>query len=169
MTGIDPDGERIFGLVPPEVALELTGLEFLSRIVDGTFPSPPFAQTANMALTDVSAGRAVFEAHPDEKFFNPLGTIHGGWISTVLDSALGCAVHTTLDAGLLYTTVELSVRMVRKVMPASGPMLCEGNVVHRGRRIITAEARLIDAHGKLAAHGSVTCLVLETSGAQPDG
>lgn len=161
MNDTGADLKRIYGIVPARVALQLSGLEFLLRIARGELPSPPFAETASMDLNEVSKGRAVFKAHPNERFFNPMGTIHGGWIATVLDSSLGCAVHTTLAPGVLYSTVELSVRLVRKVMPASGPMRCEGNVVHQGRRMATAEARLFDCDGKLAAHGSATCMIFE--------
>jgi len=155
---------RIYGIVPPNIAVQLSGLEFLTQIINGDLPSPPFAKTAAMDLRQVSEGYAEFHAHPQEAFFNPMGTIHGGWIATVLDSSLGCAVHTTLEPGILYSTVELSVRLVRKVMPDSGPMICKGNVVHQGRRIATAEARLLDCNGKLVAHGSATCLIFEAGG-----
>ncbi len=165
MNDTGADVNRIYGIVAPKVALGLSGLEFLNQIVRGELPSPPFAKTAAMNLIEVSEGRAVFEAHPAETFFNPMGTIHGGWIATVLDSSLGCAVHTTLAAGQLYSTVELSVRLVRKVMPQSGPMTCEGKIVHQGRRIATADARLLDCDGKLAAHGSATCLIFDQKGA----
>ncbi|VAW13071.1 uncharacterized domain 1 [hydrothermal vent metagenome] len=164
MPGPEFDSDRIFGIVPADVALALSGLEFLSRIASGDLPAPPFARTAKMALTEVTGGRAVFEAHPAEAFFNPMGTIHGGWIATVLDSSLGCAVHSTLEPGYLYTTVELSIRLVRKVTLSSGPMICEGKIVHQGRRMATAEARLFDRDGKLAAHGSTTCLIVKVPG-----
>ncbi|MFV2092216.1 MAG: PaaI family thioesterase [Hyphomicrobiales bacterium] len=159
------DVKRIYGIVPAEIALKLSGLDFLARIARGDLPSPPFAQTAGMELKEVSQGRAVFRAFPAESFFNPMGTIHGGWIATVLDSSLGCAVHTTLQPGSVYSTVELSVRLVRKVMPESGPMICEGKIVHQGRRMATAEARLLDCNGKLAAHGSATCMIFEAGAA----
>ena len=161
LAGIGPDGQRIFGVVPPEMALALSGLEFLTRIADGRLPAPPFAGTANMALVEVADGRAVFEANPLPAFFNPMGTIHGGWVATVLDSALGCAVHSTLPPGKIYSTVELSLRLVRKVMPASGPVRCEGRIVHAGRSMATAEARLFDKDGKLAAHGATTCMIVD--------
>lgn len=155
------DVKRIYGIVPAKAALQLSGLEFLTRIASGELPSPPFAKTAGMDLRHVAKGLAVFTAYPAEAFFNPMGTIHGGWIATVLDSSLGCAVHTTLAPGVLYSTVELSVRLVRKVMPASGPMSCEGKIVHQGRRMATAEARLLDCDGQLTAHGSATCMIFK--------
>lgn len=151
-------GDRI-GIVPKEVASQISGLEFLQGMLKGNFPAPPITQAADFWLAEVEPGRAVFEGEPSFRFYNPLGTVHGGWISTLLDSAMGCAAHTTLKAGQGYTTVDLTVSFVRPVYESSGKLRCEGRVIHAGGRIATAEGRLSDASGALLAHGSTTCLI----------
>jgi uncharacterized protein (TIGR00369 family) len=111
-------------------------------------------------MVEAEHGRAVFEGVPSDGFRNPLGTVHGGWMSTILDSALGCAVQSTLKAGQAFTTVDLSVSFVRAVHQSTGKVRCEAKAIHVGGRIATAEARLVDAEGKLYAHGTTTCLVM---------
>ena len=138
-----------------------SGLDALQSLVDGRTPAPPMARTLGLDLVEVAPGRAVFEADAAEWLLNPMGTVHGGFAATILDSALGCAVHSTLPAGDGYTTVELKVNMVRAITAATGRLRCEADVVHAGGRIATAEARVTGvADGKLYAHGSTTCLVL---------
>lgn len=149
-----------FGVVDLKTATSMSGLEFLQRLVSGAFPAPPIAEVADFWLVEAEHGRAVFEAVPSDRFRNPLGTVHGGWMSTILDSALGCAVHSTLKAGQGFTTVDLAVSFVRAVHESTGKMRCEGKIIHAGNRIVTAEGRLVDAHGKLYAHGTTTCLVM---------
>jgi uncharacterized protein (TIGR00369 family) len=149
-----------FGCVDLKTATSVSGLEFLRGLIDGTYPAPPIAEVANFLLVEVEVGRAVFEAVPSNRYRNPLGTVHGGWISTILDSALGCAVHSTLKAGQGFTTVDLAVSFVRAVHESTGKLRCEANVIHAGGRIATAEGRLVDADGKLYAHGTTTCLVM---------
>lgn len=138
----------------------LTGLEALRKMIAGDLPPPPAAATMEFWLTEADHGRAVFASRPSAAFLNPLGTVHGGWISAVLDSAMGCAVHSTLAVGEGYTTTSMTVNMVRPLLPESGPLICAGEVVHRGRRMATSEAKLIDSRGKLIAHGSETCMIL---------
>lgn len=138
---------------------DLSGAELLRGWVDGTLPHPPMADTLAFRLVDAAEGRAVFAGEPAEWMYNPIGVVHGGWAMTLLDSALGVAVHTTLAKGERYTTLETKVNFVRPVLPDGGDVRCEANVVHRGRRIATAEGRLVDANGKLLAHGTTTCLV----------
>lgn len=150
-----------FGVVPRETALGMSGLEFLEAIRDRTLPAPPFAGLIDIWLAEVEAGRVVFEGRPSARFYNPLGTVHGGWVSSLLDSAMGCAVHSRLKAGQGYTTVDLKVSLVRAVTKATGALRCEGVSVHAGGRIATAEGRVWDAAGKLIAHGSETCLVVD--------
>lgn len=147
------------GTLPLAEIRHLTGLEQLQRIVDGTFPVPPMAAHLDFALVAVAEGFARFEGTPRAEFYNPLGTIHGGWAATLLDSALACAVHTTLPAGQAYTTLEIKVNLVRPIFDTSGPLASEGKVIHSGKRTATAEARLTDAAGRLYAHGTTTCLV----------
>ena len=152
------------GVVPIEIAMAKSGLEFPQQLRDGRMPAPPYAAATNIRITEVEHGRVVFEAFPRETFYNPLGTVHGGWISGLLDSAMGCAVHTVLKAGHGYTTVDLSVSFVRAILEKSGPLRCEGKIIHSGRRIATAEGRLWDAAGSLLAHGSETCMILAQAG-----
>jgi uncharacterized protein (TIGR00369 family) len=143
-----------------EAASRLAGLAFLEAIRDGRLPAPPVSQLLGFALTEVEAGRAVFECEPSESHYNPIGSVHGGIIGTLLDSALSCAVHSTLPAGTGYTTAELKVNFVRPVVAGSGRLRAEGRLIHAGSRLATAEARLTDAAGKLYAHAVGTCLVL---------
>ncbi|MGE5512248.1 MAG: PaaI family thioesterase [Bacteroidota bacterium] len=153
-----------YGVVPREIAAQVSGLEFLQGILGRRYPAPPITQVADFWLSEVESGRVVFEGVPSFRFYNPLGTVHGGWISTLLDSAMGCAAHTMLSAGQGYTTVDLTVSFVRPVLESSGKLRCEGKVIHAGGRIATAEGRLWDAKGTLVAHGSETCLILAAAG-----
>jgi uncharacterized protein (TIGR00369 family) len=153
-----------FGVVPRETALGMSGLEFLTAIRDRRLPAPPFAGLTDIWIAEVEAGRVVFEAVPSARFYNPLGTVHGGWVSTLLDSAMGCAVHSKLKAGQAYTTVDLNVSLVRAVVEATGKLRCEGTSVHAGGRIATAQGRVFDQAGKLIAHGSTTCLIIDGNG-----
>lgn len=143
-----------------ERAPSLSGLVYLQAMLDGELPQPPISSLVGMRFTLVEPGRVHLELDPGEQHTNPLGTVHGGVISTMLDSAMSCAVHTTLPAGTGYTTLELSINLVRGITPASGTVRAEGEVVHGGRRAATASGRLVDASGKLCAHGTATCLVL---------
>jgi uncharacterized protein (TIGR00369 family) len=142
-----------------EAAGRFAGLPFLEAIRDGRLPAPPVSRLLGFELTEVEAGRAVFECEPSESHYNPIGSVHGGVISTLLDSAFSCAVHTTLPAGTGYTTAELKVNFVRPVVAGTGRLRSEGRVIHAGSRLATAEARLTDASDKLYAHAVGTCLV----------
>ena len=164
MTASGEDARRLTGrwddpAPTAEAAGRLAGLPFLEAIRDGRLPAPPVSQLLTMALTEVEPGRAVFECVPSESHYNPIGSVHGGVISTLLDSALSCAVHSTLPAGSGYTTAELKVNFVRPVVVGTGRLRAEGRVIHVGSRLATAEARLTDAGGKLYAHAVGTCLV----------
>jgi uncharacterized protein (TIGR00369 family) len=144
-----------------ERGLALPGIEYMRKLIAGEFPPPPIAGLMNFTLTEVDEGRAVFRGTPGEQHLNPLGSVHAGFAATLLDSALGCSVHTTLPPGVAYTTLELSVNLVRGITPTTGPVLCEANVLHAGRRTATAEARLTqESTGKLLAHAKTTCLIL---------
>jgi len=153
------------GVVPREVATRVAGLEFLDALKRGAHPAPPFAAVTDIWIVEVESGRVVFSASPSSRFYNPLGTVHGGWISTLLDSAMGCAVHSVLKAGQAYTTIDMTVSFVRPVSEKTGKLKCEGRIVHSGGRIATAEGRVWDAGGTLIAHGSETCLVMAVPGA----
>jgi uncharacterized protein (TIGR00369 family) len=152
-----------FGIVPAATAIQTDGLTFLRNMISQQYPAPPFAETSDIWLVMAEHGRVLFEALPAVKFLNPLGTIHGGWTSTLLDSAMGCAVHSTLKPGYGFTTVDMSVTFVRAVLPTSGKLTCEGKIIHSGSRIATAEGRVIDAAGKLIAHGTETCMILKAA------
>jgi uncharacterized protein (TIGR00369 family) len=139
---------------------QLTGLERLQGIIDGDVPPAPMAELMGFELAEVEVGRAVFEGEPTEALNNPMGTVHGGFAATLLDSAMGCAVHSTLPAGGAYSTLELSVNLVRPITAQTGRVRAEGSLIHGGRRAATAEGRLIALDtGKLLAHGTTTCLV----------
>ena len=137
----------------------LSGLEYLRKIVSGELPRPPISVLMNFSLTDLSEGHAVFVAEPDEYHYNPLGTVHGGLAATLLDSAMGCAVHSTLPAGAGYTTLEIKVNYIRAMSSETGLVRCEANAIHVGGRTATAEGKIIDAQGKLYAHGTTTCII----------
>lgn len=141
-----------------------TGLDFLQRIVSGELPSPPIAELLGFRLAEVAAGRAVFEFVPAEYHYNPIGVVHGAMAGMLLDSAMGCSVHTTLPAATGYTTLEFKVNLVRAVTMKTGPMRAEGKVIHVGSRVAAAEGRLVDAADKVYAHGSTTCLVFPFEG-----
>jgi uncharacterized protein (TIGR00369 family) len=139
----------------------MSGLEYMRALMAGEIPPPPIAVVMNMSPIEVDDGRAVFAGRPGEEHYNPIGVVHGGYASTLLDSALGCAVHTTLEAGKAYTTLSLEVKLVRPITRDTGLVRAEAEVVHRGRKQSTAEARLVaDESGKLLAHATTTCLIL---------
>ncbi|WP_395646324.1 PaaI family thioesterase [Terricaulis sp.] len=140
--------------------LKLSGLEAVQGLIEGRFPPPSITTTLGYRLVEAEEGRAVFVGEPSDRIMNPLGVVHGGWALTLIDSATGVAAHTTLAAGVGYTTVETKVNFVRAISPATGEVRAEGKVVARGRTIITAEAKLTDSRGKLLAHGSSTLMVL---------
>jgi uncharacterized protein (TIGR00369 family) len=146
--------------VPRDILASTAGLDVFRRMIAGKLPVPPFSVTTEVFLIEAEDGRVVFEGTPTERFTNPLGGIHGGWIAALLDSAMGCAVHTKLAAGQAYTTVEFKVNLVRAVTPAMGKLICEGRVLHFGSRIATSEGFIRDGAGKLIAHGTETCLVM---------
>jgi uncharacterized protein (TIGR00369 family) len=150
---------REVGVVSREVLLAEDGLSFLRGLAEGRHPGAPFADAMDLDLVEVEEGRVVFVGKPSVRFFNPLGTIHGGWTATILDSAMACAAHTTLKLGEGYTTLEMKLNYVRPVMPDSGTVRCEGKLIHRGGTVATTEGRLVDERGKLLAHGTETCLI----------
>lgn len=148
-------------LAIPRAAAGRSGLELMREIFEGRLPPPPIMLTLGFTGVEVGAGRAVFVGEPGEHLYNPIGSVHGGYAMTLLDSAMGCAVHTTLAEGEMYTTLEVKVNFIRPIAANTGRIRCEGVVLHRGGRIATAEAKLSgEADGKLLAHGTCTCLVL---------
>jgi uncharacterized protein (TIGR00369 family) len=146
-----------------EAARSLTGLEFLQKIVAGELPPPPIAALLNFELVELSEGHAVFAVEPKEYHYNPIGVVHGGLAATLLDSAMGCAVHSTLPAGAGYTTLEIKVNFVRPITADTGRVRAEAKLIHLGGRTATAEGRVIDEAGKLYAHATTTCLILRSN------
>ncbi|OGA66649.1 MAG: hypothetical protein A3G81_06715 [Betaproteobacteria bacterium RIFCSPLOWO2_12_FULL_65_14] len=138
----------------------LSGLEFLRAIRDGRLPAPPIARLLGFRLVEVDTGHAVFEVLPGEHHYNPIGVVHGGLAMTLLDSAMGCAVHSHMPAGGGYTTLEAKTNLTRPISAQTGPLRAIGKVVHVGSRVATAEGRLVDGAGKLYAHATTTCMVL---------
>jgi uncharacterized protein (TIGR00369 family) len=136
-----------------------SGAEFFDAVGRGLLPMPPISATLDFWPVEWEPGRMVFQGVPAKTHYNPLGSVHGGWIAAILDSAVGCAVHSTLPAGTGYTTVELKINYVRAVTAESGSLRAEGKVIHVGKQVATAEGRLHDAKGRLYAHASTTCLV----------
>jgi uncharacterized protein (TIGR00369 family) len=149
------------GIASAQDLAKRSGLELMQAMLRAEVPPPAIAKTLSFMLVEVDAGRAVFQGRPGAAHTNPLGTIHGGWYATLLDSALGCCVHTMLPKGRAYTTAELSVNLVRAIPSQVTVVRAEGKVIHCGRQLATAEARLFGPDGTLYAHGTTTCLVFE--------
>ena len=149
------------GVASAEQVRGLSGLQTMRAMRDGQIPFASIAQTLDFLLVEVDEGRAVFQGAPGAQHLNPMGTVHGGWFATLLDSALGCAVHTLMPPGRAYTTAELSVNIVRALTPKVARVRAIGQVVHCGRQLATAEARLVGPDGTLYAHATTTCLVFD--------
>jgi uncharacterized protein (TIGR00369 family) len=149
-----------FGVVPLEQARMMDGMTLFREIMAGRLPAPPMSKTLGMSLLEIEHGRVVFGYEPVFDHYNPLGSVHGGIAATLLDSVMGCSIHTTLEAGTGYTTVEIKVNYVRAMTDKTGPVRAEGKVINVGSRIATSEGRLVDGAGKLLAHGTTTCLIL---------
>ncbi len=149
------------GLAHPDQIRGKTGLEVMQMMLAGEIPYAAIAKTLDFTILEVGPGVAIFQGTPLPQHLNPLGTIHGGWGATMLDSALGCSIHTMMPAGRGYTTAELSVNYVKGLTPKVQRVRAEGKVIHCGRQLATAEARLVGADGTLYAHATTTCLVFE--------
>jgi len=162
---LDLDGERSRSYdwddpaISAAASRQLDGAAFLTALLNGSLPAPPVARTLNFAPVTMQPGTVVFEFTPAEFHYNPIGTVHGGVLSTLCDSACGCAVQSMLPAGTYYTSLDLSVKFLRPVSSGTGPMTCAGTVVHLGGRSALAEARLADADGKLYAHATSSCMI----------
>lgn len=149
------------GVARPDQIAGKTGLDLMQAMLRGELPYAPIARTLDFMLVEIDAGRAVFQGTPGPQHFNPMGTVHGGWFATLLDSALGCAVHTMMPPGRGYTTAELGVNLVKALTPKVARVRAEGRVIHCGRQLATAEARLVGPDGTLYAHATTTCLVFD--------
>ena len=149
-----------YGVCAPEETAGMSGREMLEAMLAGRLPAPPIGQTMGFRLVEIGDGLAIFEGDPGPHLLNPLGSVHGGWAMTLIDSATGCALHTLLPPGVGYTTVETKANMTRGIRPTDGTVRCEGRVLSHGKQIATAEARLLGADGKLLAHGTSTLMIL---------
>lgn len=149
------------GVATPAQVAGKTGLETMQAMLAGQLPYPPIARTLDFMLVGVGDGWATFQGTPGAAHLNPMGTVHGGWFATLLDSAVGCAVHTRMPAGRGYTTAELSVNIVKALTPQVPRVRAEGRILHGGRQLATAEGRLVGPDGTLYAHATTTCLVFE--------
>jgi uncharacterized protein (TIGR00369 family) len=139
---------------------ELSGLEAIRAVRDGLVPPPPIANLMGFRIAEADAGRVVFEGEPGEEHYNPLGAVHGGFALTLFDSAMGCAIHTMLEAGVAYTTTDVQVRFIRGMTKDTGTVRCEATVVHVGRSTAVAEAKLFDSAGRVLGIGTTACAVL---------
>ena len=150
-----------FGVIDPAIATGGTGLDFLKSMLERRAPSPPFSETTDIWMVSAERGRVVFEAMPSARFYNPMGVIHGGWIATLLDSCMGCAVQSALKAAQTYTTVEMKTVFVRAAQADTGLLRCEGTLLHSGRRVASSEGKVFDRESRLIAYGSETCLITD--------
>lgn len=152
-------GERDYGVADPAVLAGMSGIEALRAMIAGRLPAPTMGRTLGFRLIEVEEGRALFEGDPGAEHLNPMGGVHGGWALAMIDSAAGCALHTTLAAGVGYATVETKANFTRPIRAGGGTLRCEGRVVARGRQVGTAEAYLRDAEGRVVAHGTSTLMI----------
>jgi uncharacterized protein (TIGR00369 family) len=159
-TDMEMDRAPEFGLATPEQAAGLSGRQLLQAIIDGRLPQPPIARTLSFRIVEVGEGFAAFEGEPGEHLLNPMGIVHGGWALTLLDSVTGCAGQSLLPAGTGYTTIETKGNFSRPLTRDAGRIRAEGRVISLGRRIISAEAKLMGPSGKVHAHGISTLMVL---------
>lgn len=150
---------KSYGVVTPEILKGYDGLAFLKSIIAGTLPQPPIGELLGFHLIEAEDGRAAFEGMPEFRHYNPISTVHGGFAATLLDSALGCAIFSTLAKGDSWTTLELKLNFVRPLTKDTGPVRAEGRILHRGRTVATSEGDLKDRAGKLYAHATTTCMI----------
>lgn len=152
---------KSYGTVPAEKQKEMSGLEFVRGLVDGSLPLNMLAQALAYDVTEAENGRVLVTAKPSNSHLNPAGTVHGGFSATLLDSCMGLAIQSTLEKGLGQTTLEFKISLVRPITPETGLIKAEGVVLNRGRRVGTAEGKITDAIGRLLVHGTTTCLIFE--------
>ena len=155
---------KTYGVVTPDILKSYDGLAFLQALIAGKLPNPPISELLNFHLIEVENGRAVFEGNPEFRHYNPIGTVHGGIAATLLDSALGCAIFSTLHKGDTWTTLELKLNFVRPMTKDTGPVRAQGRIIHRGRTVATAEGDLKDGAGRLYAHATTTCMIFPAKG-----
>lgn len=153
-------GHAFAGVARPEQVAGLSGLEIFQAILHGRLPYASVSKTLDYSLVSVQLGEVVFQGSPPDNFLNPMGTVHGGWYGTLLDSAMGCAVHTTVAAGRSFTTTQYSVNIVRAAK-VGGVYRTVGQVLHAGKQIASAQGRIVDVNGKVYAHGTTTCFLFD--------
>jgi uncharacterized protein (TIGR00369 family) len=157
-----PIARKTYGTVSPDRQKQMSGLEFVQGLADGTLPLNAIAQTLDYDIAEAASGRVVVTAVPRDIHLNPAGTVHGGLAATLLDSAMGLAIQSKLDKGIGSTTLEFKISLLRPITPETGLIAAEGVALSLGRRVGTAEGRLTDANGRLLAHGTTTCLIFQT-------
>jgi uncharacterized protein (TIGR00369 family) len=151
----------VYGNVSRETLKSTKGIDLLQGMIDGRYPAPPIAGLMDFGLTELAPGRAVFAGRPGKQHYNPSGTVHGGFAATLLDSAMGCAVHTLVPQGQGFTTLEIKVNYVRPMFDTTGEIRCEAAVINMGKTVATADGKVLDANGRLIAHGTTTCLIFD--------
>jgi uncharacterized protein (TIGR00369 family) len=156
------------GVARSEQVAGKSGLEVFQAIFDGELPTPPMGATLDFVPIRIERGLAVFQGRPGRAHYNPMGTVHGGWFATLLDSCVGCAIHSALPAGSAYATLELKLNLIRALTDKVALVRAEGRIIHLGRSTATAEGRLVDHAGTLYAHATTTCIILEAPKARDD-
>jgi uncharacterized protein (TIGR00369 family) len=159
----NPAANVKYGVTPPEVMASMAGVDFVRAIFAGKLPAPPVMQTIEPFDSSAEPGVVVMHSIPGFRHYNPIGSVHGGYAATLLDSVMGLAIHTMLPAGTGYTTLEFKISFIRGMTEDTGPVRSEGRMLNVGRRTATAEARITDAQGRLLAHATTTCLIFEIS------
>ena len=149
------------GVTSPTQLASMSGKALFDAMFAGELPSPPIGDTLDFIPIQIEDGRALFQGRPGKQHYNPLGSVHGGWFCTILDSAVGCAIHSTLPAGKGYTTLEIKVNMIRALTATIPLVRAEANIIHVGRQTATAEGRIVGPDGKLYAHATTTCLIFD--------
>jgi uncharacterized protein (TIGR00369 family) len=153
--------KKLYGTVDSDRRKDMSGLEFVQGLADGSLPLNTIAQTLGYDVSEAASGRVVVTAEPTDRLLNPAGTVHGGFAATLLDSCMGLAIQTTLDKGVSSTTLEFKISLVRPITPETGMLRAEGVVLTAGRRVGAAEGRITDSKGRLLAHGTTTCLIFQ--------
>jgi len=153
---------KTYGTVSADRQREMSGLEFVRGLVEGTLPLNTIAETLGYDIVEAENGRVVVVAEPRNSHLNPAGTVHGGLAATMLDSCMGLAIHSTLEKGVGSTTLEFKISFVRPITPETGLIKAEGTVINRGRRVGTADGRVTDSKGRVLVHGTTTCLIFES-------
>jgi uncharacterized protein (TIGR00369 family) len=151
----------VYGNVSRETLKSTKGIDLLQGMIDGRYPAPPIAGLMDFGLTELAPGRAVFAGRPGKQHYNPSGTVHGGFAATLLESAMGCAVHTLVPQGQGFTTLEIKVNYVRPMFDSTGEIRCEAAVINMGKTVATADGKVLDANGRLIAHGTTTCFIFD--------